>query len=93
MKVTLNFTPFRRMIRPLSLYSETTRSKGPDGKVTWKIGRNIRIFGYRRPDHQVRLTVITLNPERISGLCNNHPEFSIKAPTTRGMGTAAGGKK
>jgi len=61
--------------------------------VKWKIDDNVRIFGYQQPDYQTRLTVIRLNEDSVPVPCNDHPDFLIEAPTTRGMGTATGGKE
>jgi len=91
MNFRLNFTPFRRMIRPLSLYLEKTRSEDPDVKVKWVIGEDIRIFGYQQPDYQTRLTDIKLNKSSTPVLNGDYPDFLTEVPTTRGMGTAIGG--
>lgn len=93
MNVSLNYTPFRRLIRPLSLYSETTRSKSLDGKVKWKINNNIRIFGYQQPYYQTRLTEIRLNTSCVTVSSSDNFEFLTEAPNTRGLGTATGDNK
>jgi len=93
MKISLNFTPFRRLIRPLSIYSETTRSKSLDSKVKWKIDENIHIFAYQQPRYQTRLTHIKLNESCVQTANNNNFEFLTEAPNTRGLGTATGGNK
>lgn len=91
MNVILNFTPFRRMIRALSIYSEKSRSDDLDGKVIWNLGDNIRIFGYQQPDYQTRLTDIRLNKNSISTTKNNHSDFRTEVPETWGMGTVTDG--
>lgn len=93
MNIDLNFTPFRRIIRPLTLYSETTRSGDLDGKIKWVITDTIQMFGYQQPDYQTRLTEIRLNENSVPVVSNDYPDFLIEAPTTRGMGTATGGEK
>lgn len=93
MNIILNFSPFRRMIRPLSLYSEKTRSKDPDRKVKWVISEDIRIFGYQQPDYQSRLTEIRLDKKSVPPLSDDYLDFRTGVPTTRGMGTATGGDK
>jgi len=90
MKISLNYTPFRRIIRPLSLYSETTRSVSLDGKIKWAISDKLRIYGYQQPDYQSRLTVVKLNECILPALCNDYFEFTTEAPETRGMGTVTG---
>jgi hypothetical protein len=91
MNITLNFTPFRRMIRPLSLYSEKTRSDDLDAKIKWVISEDIQIYGYHQPDYQTRLTNVRLNKKAVPELSDEYPDFRTEVPTTRGMRTATGG--
>jgi len=93
MKIYLNYTPFRRLIRPLSLYSETTRSKSIDSKVKWEISENIHVFAYQQPRYQNRLTYIRINQSCVPMTSSNNFEFLTEAPNTRGLGTATGDNK
>lgn len=91
MKVCLNPTSFRRMIRPLTLYPENTRSDDKEPKMKWVISDGIRIFGYKQPDYQTRLTDIRLNKNSVSVLNNSYPDFRTEVPTTTGIGTVTDG--
>lgn len=93
MKIKLNYTEFRKVIRSLSVYSEKGRSDTINAKIKWSINEDIRIFGYQQPDYQTRLTAIKLNQKgsRISN--RDCPDFLTEVPNIRGLGTAVGNKK
>ena len=93
MNIKIDFTSFRRMIRPLSVYSEKSRSGDFNPKVKWAIGEDIRIFGYQQPDHQTRLTEIRLYGKNSPVLSNDYPGILTEVPMIRGMGTATDGDK
>lgn len=93
MKVYLTPTSFRRMIRPLTLYPEKTRSDDEEAKVKWVISDGIQIFGYKQPDYQTRLTDIRLNKNRVSVLNNCYPDFRTEIPITRGIRTVTDGEE
>lgn len=93
MNIIIDFTSFRRMIRPLSVYSEKSRSGEFDPKVKWAIGEDIRIFGYQQPDYQTRLTEIRLYRKNSPVLSNDYPGILTEVPMIRGMGTATNGDK
>lgn len=91
MKISLAFTPFSRMFRPLSIYSEQSRAEGPATKVKWKVDDGIRIFGYDHSNFQTRLSVIRLDGKRFCEPLERHPDFSTEIPRIRGLSTATGG--
>jgi len=93
MIIKIDFSSFRQMIRPLSVYSEKSRSGEFNPKIKWAIGEDIRIFGYQQPDHQTRLTEIRLYRKNSAVLSNDYPGILTEVPIIRGMGTATGGDK
>lgn len=93
MNISMNFTSFRRIIRPLAIYSERNRAENPATKVNWMIDESVQLVGYQSPKYQNRLSVIQFHGGGLSGDDYNYRDFSTKVPTTRGLGTATGGRE
>jgi hypothetical protein len=79
------------MIRPLSIYSENSRSGGPAAKLKWQSDNEIRIFGYPYIHNLIRLSLVRLNNKSVLETDTNIPDFLTDIPVTRGMKTATGG--
>lgn len=90
MNIRLDFTPFRRMMRPLLLYSAKDRSSDANVRMKWIIGEDIQIRGYHHPDGQKRLTNIRLNTKNSPVVGGDSPEFFTEIPTINRMGIATG---
>jgi hypothetical protein len=91
MIIKFEFTPFRRMMRPLSLYSAKNRSDDPNARLKWEVSEDIRILGYQQPDYQTRLTEIRLYRNNLPALSDDDHEFLTVLPTISGLGVVAGG--
>lgn len=93
MKINLEFTPFRRMIRPLSIYSEKSRSEGSAPKLKWQSDNELRIFGYPSMRNRIRLSLVRLNNKSILQGNVDAPDFLTGVPEISGMGTVSDGEK
>lgn len=90
MTTKLDLTSYRRMIRPLSVYSEMSRAEGIAGHIKWEIGEDIRLYGQDSPAIPTRLSVVRLNANVATG--GNHPDILTEVPKTRGLGASTDGR-
>lgn len=88
MRIELGVTSIRRIFRALSVYAEKNRAADPTVTVKWETKESLRIFGYDRPEAQVRLCEIRLDKSHCSDLGRNHPDFSTDIPNITGLVTA-----
>lgn len=93
MIISLDYTPFRRMIRPLSIYSEKSRSSGTAPKIKWEVDENIRLYAYHAPNALSRLSVVRLNKKSFCPLNESYHNFLTETLPTRGLGSISGGDK
>lgn len=91
MNICVDFTEFRRMFLPLSVYQEKSRDKEIAAKVNWIFGGEFKLYGYDSPISQHRISIIHLNKSKFRGLNESHSSFSTKVPIKRSLGKIVDG--